>query len=242
MKGRNLLTPDNSVICLDLNSPRVKNETMLNSPSRFRFRNRAIVNAGTDEPSTANDGGRRRMGSSDERWPPRRAKPDAPKRDWRRVRHSPWFWVGVSMFLVAILTHVFSEDLSYAPASAAIGSERRRQFPGRSFEPLARALGHPRSYRARTAGCLRVKDLLIGVPNYWRYWSSGIGKSRRTRRITTQTKPGGLPKRFARALDMSRRLSAFTRPTIRSSQPERPVFRAPSQPPVNPALSSPTTR
>lgn len=128
------------------------------------------------------------------------------------------------------------------PASAAIGSERRRQFPGRYFEPLARALGHPRSYRAQTAGCLRVKDLLIGVPNYWRYWLSEIGKSRRTRRITTQTKPGGLPKRFARALNMSRRLLAFTGPTIRSSQPERPIFRAPSQPPVNPALSSPTTR
>ena len=36
-------------------------------------------------------------------------------RDWRRVHHSPWFWVGVAMFLVAILTYVFSEDLSLRP-------------------------------------------------------------------------------------------------------------------------------
>jgi len=44
-----------------------------------------------------------------------RDKLDAPKRDWRRVHHSPWFWVGVAMFLAAILTYVFSEDLSLRP-------------------------------------------------------------------------------------------------------------------------------
>jgi hypothetical protein len=37
------------------------------------------------------------------------------KRDWRHVHHSPWFWVGVAMFLTAILTYVFSEDLSLRP-------------------------------------------------------------------------------------------------------------------------------
>jgi hypothetical protein len=31
------------------------------------------------------------------------------------VHHSPWFWVGVAMFLIAILTYVFSEDLSLRP-------------------------------------------------------------------------------------------------------------------------------
>jgi hypothetical protein len=39
----------------------------------------------------------------------------APARDWRRVHHSPWFWVGVAMVLIAILTYVFSEDLSLRP-------------------------------------------------------------------------------------------------------------------------------
>jgi hypothetical protein len=39
----------------------------------------------------------------------------ARKRDWRRVHHSPWFWVGVAMFMAAILTYVFSEDLSLRP-------------------------------------------------------------------------------------------------------------------------------
>jgi hypothetical protein len=38
-----------------------------------------------------------------------------PRRDWRHVHHSPWFWVGVAMFLTAILTYVFSEDLSLRP-------------------------------------------------------------------------------------------------------------------------------
>jgi len=47
--------------------------------------------------------------------PRHRATPNDPKRDWRRVHHSPWFWVGVAMFLAAILTYVFSEDLSLRP-------------------------------------------------------------------------------------------------------------------------------
>jgi len=39
----------------------------------------------------------------------------AQRRDWRRVHHSPWFWVGVAMCIAAILTYVFSEDLSLRP-------------------------------------------------------------------------------------------------------------------------------
>ena len=39
----------------------------------------------------------------------------SPKRDWRRIHHSPLFRVGVAMFLTAILTYVFSEDLSLRP-------------------------------------------------------------------------------------------------------------------------------
>jgi hypothetical protein len=38
-----------------------------------------------------------------------------PPRDWRRIHHSPWFWVGATMFMIAILTYVFSEDLSLRP-------------------------------------------------------------------------------------------------------------------------------
>ena len=45
----------------------------------------------------------------------RRAKLDASRRNWRHVHHSPWFWVGVAMFLTAVLTYVFSEDLSLRP-------------------------------------------------------------------------------------------------------------------------------
>jgi hypothetical protein len=31
------------------------------------------------------------------------------------VHHSPFFWLGVAMFLAAIMTYVFSEDLSLRP-------------------------------------------------------------------------------------------------------------------------------
>jgi hypothetical protein len=33
----------------------------------------------------------------------------------RPLHHSPWFWIGVAMFMAAILTYVFSEDLSLRP-------------------------------------------------------------------------------------------------------------------------------
>ena len=194
MKDRNLLTPDNSVICLNLNSPRVKNASMLNSPSRFRFRKRAIVNAGTDDPSTTNDGGRRGMGSSDEKCPPSPRQTERPK---ARLAARPSFAVVLGRRRDVICRDldlcVFGRSL-LAPAPTPIRSGRRRQVRSRSLKPLARGPpGHPRGYRARAAGCLRVKDFRIGVPKYWRHWSSGIGKSRRTRRITTQTKLGGLP-------------------------------------------------
>jgi hypothetical protein len=39
----------------------------------------------------------------------------APKRDWRRIHHSPLFWVGVVLFLAAIAVYVGSEDLSWRP-------------------------------------------------------------------------------------------------------------------------------
>jgi hypothetical protein len=44
---------------------------------------------------------------------------DAPKpaarRDWRRIHHSPLFWVGVVLFLAAITIYVLSDDLSWHP-------------------------------------------------------------------------------------------------------------------------------
>jgi uncharacterized iron-regulated membrane protein len=39
------------------------------------------------------------------------------RRDWRRVHHSPLFWVGVLLFLAAITIYVFSDDLSWRPRS-----------------------------------------------------------------------------------------------------------------------------
>jgi hypothetical protein len=43
------------------------------------------------------------------------AQPDARRRDWRRVHHSPLFWVGALLSLAAISVYVFSEDLSLRP-------------------------------------------------------------------------------------------------------------------------------
>jgi len=44
-----------------------------------------------------------------------RDAPAAEKGDWRRVHHSPVFWIGIVMCLAAILIYVWSEDLSWRP-------------------------------------------------------------------------------------------------------------------------------
>jgi hypothetical protein len=40
-------------------------------------------------------------------------KPANPPRDWRRIHHSPIFWIGVALCLAAILTYVWSDDLAW---------------------------------------------------------------------------------------------------------------------------------
>jgi hypothetical protein len=37
------------------------------------------------------------------------------RRNWRRIHHSPLFWVGAVVFLAAITTYVLSDDLSWWP-------------------------------------------------------------------------------------------------------------------------------
>jgi hypothetical protein len=37
-------------------------------------------------------------------------------RDWRRIHHSPIFWVGVVLCLAAIAIYVLSDDLAWRPA------------------------------------------------------------------------------------------------------------------------------
>jgi hypothetical protein len=49
-------------------------------------------------------------------------------RDWRRVHHSPWFWVGAAMFMAAILTYVFSEDLSLRPRPQGAATAAPKSF------------------------------------------------------------------------------------------------------------------
>ena len=48
-------------------------------------------------------------------------KPQHPGRDWRRIHHSPIFWIGIVMCLAAITIYVLSDDLSWRPGGA-IGS------------------------------------------------------------------------------------------------------------------------
>ena len=38
-----------------------------------------------------------------------------PRRDWRKIHHSPIFWIGVVMCLVAITIYVLTDDLSWRP-------------------------------------------------------------------------------------------------------------------------------
>jgi hypothetical protein len=37
-------------------------------------------------------------------------------RDWRRIHHSPVFWIGVVLCLAAIVIYVMSDDLSWPAA------------------------------------------------------------------------------------------------------------------------------
>ncbi|MGD0720107.1 MAG: hypothetical protein ABR970_03565 [Roseiarcus sp.] len=43
------------------------------------------------------------------------ARPAGRRRDWRRVHHSPLFWVGVALFLLAAAVYVLSDDLAWRP-------------------------------------------------------------------------------------------------------------------------------
>ncbi|HTW36248.1 MAG TPA: hypothetical protein VMD53_16625 [Rhizomicrobium sp.] len=38
-----------------------------------------------------------------------------PRRDWTRIHHSPLFWAGFVLFLVAIAVYVLTENLSWRP-------------------------------------------------------------------------------------------------------------------------------
>jgi hypothetical protein len=44
-----------------------------------------------------------------------RDTPTAQKRDWRRIHHSPVFWIGIALCLAAIAIYVWSDDLSLRP-------------------------------------------------------------------------------------------------------------------------------
>jgi hypothetical protein len=62
-------------------------------------------------------------------------KREAHKRDWRHIHHSPMFWVGAAMFLAAILTYVFSEDLSLRPRLHAPGGSSGANSSAGSVNP-----------------------------------------------------------------------------------------------------------
>jgi hypothetical protein len=43
-------------------------------------------------------------------------KSTSPPRDWRRIHHSPVFWIGLVLCLAAIAIYVLSDDLAWRPA------------------------------------------------------------------------------------------------------------------------------
>ncbi|MET0651465.1 MAG: hypothetical protein ABWY63_03025 [Hyphomicrobiaceae bacterium] len=45
------------------------------------------------------------------------AKPPVSQPDLKRIHHSPVFWVGVVLFLLAIAIYVLSDDLSWRPSA-----------------------------------------------------------------------------------------------------------------------------
>jgi hypothetical protein len=42
-------------------------------------------------------------------------EPAIRRRHWKRIHHSPLFWVGVFLFLTAIAIYVLSDDLAWRP-------------------------------------------------------------------------------------------------------------------------------
>jgi hypothetical protein len=42
-------------------------------------------------------------------------RPQVRRRDWRRIHHSPLFWIGLFLCLAAIAIYVMSLDLSWRP-------------------------------------------------------------------------------------------------------------------------------
>ncbi|MEW6438437.1 MAG: hypothetical protein AB1508_14860 [Pseudomonadota bacterium] len=42
-------------------------------------------------------------------------KIETPGRDWRRIHHSPLFWLGALLFVAAIGIYVWSDDLAWRP-------------------------------------------------------------------------------------------------------------------------------
>jgi hypothetical protein len=44
-----------------------------------------------------------------------REAPAAKEGDWRRIHHSPVFWIGIVLCLTAIIIYVWSDDLSWRP-------------------------------------------------------------------------------------------------------------------------------
>ena len=44
-------------------------------------------------------------------------KQATPERDWRRIHHSPRFWVGLVLCLAAIAIYLWSDDLSWRPGA-----------------------------------------------------------------------------------------------------------------------------
>jgi hypothetical protein len=37
------------------------------------------------------------------------------QRNWKRIHHSPLFWIGALMFLMAIMIYILSDDLAWRP-------------------------------------------------------------------------------------------------------------------------------
>jgi hypothetical protein len=46
--------------------------------------------------------------------------PVARRRDWRRIHHSPLFWFGACLFMVAITVYVLSEESLLATTDAPL--------------------------------------------------------------------------------------------------------------------------
>jgi len=78
--------------------------------------------------------------------------------EFRRIHHSPLFWVGAVLFLAAIAIYVFSDDLSWRPRpDDRLGRALRSVMPLKANRSASEHRGHQTGIHNRRPGGLPIR-------------------------------------------------------------------------------------